>query len=106
MSEIVRVVARLDPVLRHPTRFSIVTILITTGPKTMGEIAKILDIDWGPLSTHVERLKEEGYIKAKRGITMKGPRTLLILTDKGVRKYYEYLDTLEEILKKIKGTER
>jgi len=102
MSEVIELITSLDPVLRHPTRFSIVTILLTTGPKTMGEIAKILNIDWGPLSTHVERLKKEGYIEAKKGITMKGPRTFLFITRKGVEKYYEYLDTLEKILEKTR----
>ena len=100
--EIIELVEKLDPVLRHPTRFNIVTVLIVSGPKTMGEIARILDLKWGPLSTHIDRLKREGYIELRKAIFTSGPRTLVILTRKGFEKYNEYVKSLEKVLEKLK----
>jgi len=103
--KILNIINELDPLLRHPTRFSIITILLTSGPKTMGEIAKILNIDWGPLSTHVEKLKKEGYIRTVKYPTLRGPRRYLILTDKGAEKYREYIRKLDEVIRLLKNNQ-
>ncbi len=95
-------ILNLDPVLRHPIRFSILTILIFSGSKTEGEIVKSLGISWGRLSTHIVKLKEEGYISIKKGFTIYGPRTFIEVTDKGVKAYYKYVNLLENILGLLK----
>ncbi len=95
---IYRLLQSLDPVLRHPTRFSIVTLLMVSGPQTEGEIARKLEIAWGPLSTHLRKLEEEEYVETKRYPTLRGPRTYVILTEKGVRAYYRYVSTLDKIV--------
>jgi len=46
-SDVAKLILKLDPVLRHPVRFSIITILLVAGSKTEGELAKSLDISWG-----------------------------------------------------------
>ncbi len=103
MSDIYAAVRDLDPVLRHPTRFALMTLLIVSGPLTEGEAAKKLGVAWGPLSTHVARLVEAGYVERRRYPTLAGPRTFLIATDKGVEAYKRYVRRLEEIVRGAKG---
>jgi len=108
MSDIYSGVLGLDPVLRHPTRFAIVTLLLVAGPQTEGDVARKLNLAWGPLSTHVSRLVKAGYVERRRYPTLKGPRTFLILTEKGEEAYRRYVESLEnllgEIRKKVAGT--
>ncbi len=99
--EVISLIMDLDPNLRHPVRFSIMTVLITTGPKTMGEIAKIIGVPWGPLSTHINRLKKSGYVRNFKVITMAGPRTLVEVTEKGLKAYFEYVEKLKKILETL-----
>lgn len=100
--EIYQLLSTLDPTLRHPTRFAIMTLLIVSGPQTEGEIARKLNLKWGPLSTHVSRLVEEGYVEVRKYPTLRGPRTYIIPTTKGIKAYNDYLSRLEEVVSKTK----
>lgn len=90
----------LDPVLMHPKRFLIVSLLYMLGPRTMSFIQKTLKIPWGPLYTHLKRMEEEGYIETRRIITPLGPRTIIELTDKGVEAYEKLVEELKKITAK------
>ena len=99
MSEdIYGLLANLDPVLRHPTRFAIVTLLLFSGPQSEGDIARKLRLQWGPLTTHLRRLREAGYVEVRKDITFRGPRTYVRLTDKGIWAYNTYMETLNRIV--------
>ena len=98
MTEPYRLLGRLDPVLRHPTRFALMTLLIVSGPLTEGEAARKLGLAWGPLSTHLSKLVEAGYVEKRRYPTLKGPRVFLTATEEGVRAYREYVEALEEVV--------
>ncbi|RLE59883.1 MAG: hypothetical protein DRJ35_04720 [Thermoprotei archaeon] len=100
--DIYEALSSLDPVLRHPTRFAIITLLIVSGPQTEGDISKKLRISGGPLSTHIKRLVEAGYVEAKKYPTLRGPRTYIIVTEKGVKAYHEYVSLLERIVDKAR----
>ncbi len=87
----------LDPILMHPKRFLIVSLLYMLGPRTMSFIQKSLKMPWGPLYTHIKRLEEEGYIRSRKIITPFGPRTVIELTDKGLRAYHDLVVKLGKI---------
>ena len=91
------IVEELDPVLMHPKRFLIVSLLYMLGPQAMSFIQKTLKIEWGPLYTHLRRLEEEGYIRSRKVITPWGPRTIIELTDKGSKAYHELVEKLNKI---------
>lgn len=99
MADVYRLALSLDPVLRHPARFSIITLIIVSGPATESKIARTLGIDWGPLTTHLRRLKEAGYVEARRFPTIRGPRTCIIVTERREKAYYDYLSALDSIVK-------
>ncbi len=91
------VAEELDPVLMHPKRFLIVSLLYMLGPRTMSFIQKSLKMPWGPLYTHLKRLEEEGYIRSRKIITPFGPRTVIELTDKGLKAYHDLVAKLDKI---------
>lgn len=100
--DIYSALSSLDPVLRHPARFSIMTLLILSGPQTEGDIVKKLGIAWGPLTTHLKKLEEDGYVEIRKFPTAKGPRTYVFVTERGVKAYYDYLSRLDDVIQKLR----
>jgi len=100
--DIYSALSSLDPVLRHPTRFSIMTLLILSGPQSEGDIVKKLKIAWGPLSTHLKKLEENGYVEIRKFPTVRGPRTYVFVTGKGVKAYYDYVSKLGDVIQELR----
>ena len=94
----------LDPILMNPTRFIIATTLYLFGQKKEGDLKKILGIPWGNLSTHLRRLEEAGYIKRRHVLTVRGPRVMVSLTERGLDAYSELSTTLRKLLEGLKKT--
>ncbi|RLE81128.1 MAG: transcriptional regulator [Thermoprotei archaeon] len=88
----------LNPELMNPKRFLIVTFLYLFGPKTMGEIVKALNLTWGDLDSNVRRLREKGYVEVRKIPTLRGPRTAVKLTDRGVKEYRKLVEDLRSLL--------
>ncbi len=91
--------------LLNPKRFMIATVLYALGPKTMGDLVRILGLSWGDLDSNVRRLRELGYIRTRKVITLRGPRTLVELTEKGVEEYERLADKLRQLIS-IVGEEK
>ncbi len=94
----------LDPILMNPTRFIIATTLYLFGQKKEGDLKKILGIPWGNLSTHLRRLEEAGYIKRRHVLTVRGPRVMVSLTERGLDAYSELSTTLRKLLEGVEKT--
>jgi len=94
----------LDPILMNPTRFIIATTLYLFGRKKEGDLKKILGIPWGNLSTHLRRLEEAGYIKRRHVLTVRGPRVMVSLTERGLDAYSKLSTTLRKLLEGVKKT--
>ncbi len=91
----------LDRELMNPKRFLIATLLYALGPKTMGDLAKALNLTWGDLDSNVRRLREKGYVKTLKVPTLKGPRTVVALTEKGVEEYEKLVKQLRTLLAQV-----
>lgn len=102
-SEEIHLPEDLDPVLMNPKRFLIASILYMLGPRTMGFIRKTVKIPWGPLYTHLKKMEEHNYIKIRKVVTPLGPRTVVELTDKGLKAYEKLLTELRKV---VLGTEK
>ncbi len=88
----------LDPVLMNPKRFLIASILCMLGPRTMGFVQKTVKIPWGPLYTHLKKMEEQNYIRIRKVVTPLGPRTIVELTDKGLKAYEKLLTELRKVV--------
>ncbi len=97
----VKLLSELDPVLNHPTRFGVMTVLFAIGPQTVGDLVRILNVSYGPLSTHIRKLKEAGYVESRKVVTLKGPRTLLTITSEGIKAYVRHVEKLRKLVSTI-----
>ncbi|RLG88108.1 MAG: ArsR family transcriptional regulator [Thermoprotei archaeon] len=95
-------VKELNPDLMNPKRFLIITFLYLFGPKTMAELQRALRFTWGDLDSNLKRLKGRGYVELKKVFTLRGPRTMVSITEKGVKEYERLVDKLRDILTKVR----
>ncbi|HDD26721.1 MAG TPA: hypothetical protein ENF75_06535, partial [Acidilobales archaeon] len=49
-----------------------------------------------------KRLKGRGYVELKKVFTLRGPRTMVSITEKGVKEYERLVDKLRDILTKVR----
>jgi len=104
--ELARALLELDALLGHPTRFAIVTVLYALGPMTVGDLARALRVSYGPLSTHLRKLEEGGYVELRKVLTLRGARTAVYLTEKGVKAYLDHVERLRAIITVVARSER
>ena len=104
--ELARALLELDALLGHPTRFAIVTVLYALGPMTVGDLARALRVSYGPLSTHLRKLEEEGYVELRKVLTLRGPRTAVYLTERGARAYLDHVERLRAIIAAVAESSR
>ncbi|MHA2247440.1 MAG: transcriptional regulator [Candidatus Hodarchaeales archaeon] len=91
MTDWVNGIKQADPIIFHPKRLLIMSLLIAVGPLTQGELKKKCKITWGSITTHLNRLQEVGYVVQRHVISRKGPRVLVDVTTKGINVYKETL---------------
>ncbi len=85
-------------VLRNPIRLGIMIYLLTREKALFKEIQNVLELTPGNLDSHLKILEKEGLIKLKKVIADR-PRTLIVLTDKGIKETKRYLKLLEDLIK-------
>jgi DNA-binding MarR family transcriptional regulator len=89
---------KLDDDIVNPKRILIMTTLFIFREMVESDLAKATGIDWGSLSTHLQRLEKKGYIERKKAITSRGIRTIVRITEKGYKKYKEEVRKLKELI--------
>jgi DNA-binding MarR family transcriptional regulator len=102
VSELINGIKKTDPLIFHPKRLMIMSLLIAIGPMTQGQLRKKCNLTWGSIPSHLERLERSAYITQRDVITRKGPRVLVSVTTKGRNNYKETLDNMKSFLKEIK----
>ena len=103
MSELINGIKKADPLIFHPKRLMILSLLIAIGPMTKGQLRKKCNLTWGSIPTHLDRLEKEEYITQRDVITRKGPRVLVNVTSKGAKNYKDTLSNIKQFLKQIKA---
>lgn len=91
----------LDRVFHEKARLGIMSSLIGHGEGlAFSELKSLCALTDGNLSRHLQVLEEAGYIHIEKGVRDRRPYTHCHLTDEGRARFAEYLDALEEVLKK------
>jgi DNA-binding MarR family transcriptional regulator len=101
VSELIDGIKKADPLIFHPKRLLVMSLLIAIGPMTQGQLKKKCDISWGSIPSHLKRLEQAGYITQRDIITRKGPRVLVNVTTKGTHNYKKTLTHFQQFLKEI-----
>ena len=90
----------LDRAIHEKARLGVMTSLIGH-PKGLAfaDLKRLCDLTDGNLNRHLQVLQEAGLVDIVKGHEGKRPLTTCILTKLGRRKFVEYLDVLEAIVR-------
>ena len=90
----------LDRVIHEKARLGVLTSLVTH-PKGLvfGDLKEMCGLTDGNLSRHLQVLEEAGLIDIQKGYDHNRPQTLCRITAQGRRRYLDYLQVLEQIVR-------
>ncbi len=90
----------IDRVMHEKARLSIMTSLVTRSEGLrFGELKQLCGLTDGNLSRHLDVLREAGLVEIWKGFEGRRPQTLCRLTHEGRRRFVEYLEELEKVVK-------
>jgi DNA-binding transcriptional ArsR family regulator len=91
---------RLDRAIHEKARLGILTSLVTRPEGLLfGELKHLCDLTDGNLSRHLDVLRDAGLIEIWKGFEGRRPQTMCRLTAEGRRRFVQYLEELERVVK-------
>jgi len=95
-------VAKLDRVFHERGRLAICSTLVARSEGvSFTQLQSTCDLTDGNLNRHLHALMEEGIVATERRTGTGRPQTILHITDAGRRRFLEYIDALEEIVRDV-----
>jgi DNA-binding MarR family transcriptional regulator len=90
----------LDRVIHERARLSVLTSLITN-PKgvSFGDLKQLCSLTDGNLSRHLQVLEQAKMVEIVKGTDHNRPLTVCRITPSGRKRYLEYLETLEQVVR-------
>ena len=90
----------LDRVIHERARLSVLTSLITN-PKgvSFGDLKQLCSLTDGNLSRHLRVLERTKMVEIAKGTDRNRPLTVCRITHTGRKRYLEYLETLEQVVR-------
>lgn len=90
----------LDRVIHERARLSVLTSLMTN-PKglTFGDLKQLCALTDGNLSRHLRVLEEAEMLEIVKGVDKNRPLTVCRITPSGRRRFLNYLETLEQVVR-------
>ncbi len=93
----------LERIFHEPNRMAILSALCAASdPLSFTELKSLSGLTDGNLSRHLKALEEAGVVRLRKTFVGVKPRTTVALTDKGLKRFEEYLAALSDVLKKAK----
>ncbi len=96
-------VNNINTTIHGPIRLGALSILQMDGPLDFTTIKKRLDVTDGSLGSHLRKLEDAGYIKAKKKFIGRRPNTSYRMTPKGRKAFKHYLDAMRSLLETMEG---
>jgi len=103
LTDVLRKLARSDPVLASPTRLAIMLLLAIRRKMYFSELQKALGLTPGNLGSHLRKLEEAGYVRTRKVLTRIRPLTLVVLLEEGEVALYRHLGLLREALRGLRS---
>jgi DNA-binding MarR family transcriptional regulator len=89
----------LDRVLHERARLSILTSLVTHPEGIVfNDLKELCSLTDGNLSRHLQLLQEVEIVEVWKGTHGNRPQTLCRITDRGRRRFLEYISVLENVV--------
>ena len=97
----------LDRVIHERARLSVLTSLMTN-PKglSFNDLKQLCALTDGNLSRHLSVLEEAKMVEIIRGHDRNRPQTICRITASGRKRYLEYLETLEQVVRDAAGVNK
>ena len=90
----------LDRLIHERARLSVLTSLLTHAKGlTFNELKAMCSLTDGNLSRHLTILEQDGMVVIEKGHEKNRPRTVCRITAVGRKRYLEYLETLEQVVR-------
>ena len=90
----------LERVFHEKARLGIMTSLVTN-PRGLifSDLKELCHLTDGNLSRHLQVLHEAGFVEIWKGFHKKRPQTLCRITDEGRRRFLDYINVLETVVR-------
>jgi DNA-binding MarR family transcriptional regulator len=88
----------LDPLLHSQLRLAIISMLVSSEKVEFTHIREETKAAAGNISIQIKKLQEAGYIQVEKTYKNNYPKTLLSITDKGVRAFESYVNDLKKYI--------
>lgn len=88
----------LDPLLHSQLRLAIISMLVTSEKVEFTHIKEETKAAAGNISIQIKKLQEAGYIKVEKTFKNNYPKTMLSITDKGVKALESYVNDLKKYI--------
>ena len=88
----------LDPLLHSQLRLAIISMLVASKKVEFTYIQSETQAAAGNISIQIKKLEDAGYIKVEKSFKNNYPNTMLSITDKGVKAFESYVNSLKKYL--------
>lgn len=88
----------LDPLLHSQLRLAIISMLVASDKVEFTQIQSETKAAAGNISIQIKKLEDAGYIKVEKSFKNNYPNTMLSITDKGVKAFESYVNSLKKYL--------
>ncbi len=90
----------LERIFHEKARLGIMTSLVTNPRGVIfSDLKELCHLTDGNLSRHLQVLNEAGFVEIWKGFHKNRPQTLCRVTDDGRRRFLEYINVLETVVK-------
>lgn len=97
----------LEKVFHEPNRMAILSVLCAAREGiAFTELRDRCGLTDGNLNRHIKVLEEEGIVRCTKAFVNGKPRTTVLLTASGTKRFQAYLDALTDVLKQAKSAMR
>lgn len=91
----------LDPLLHSQLRLAIVSMLISSEKVEFTHIKEETKAAAGNISIQIKKLQEAGYVKVEKTFKNNYPKTMLSITNKGVKAFESYVNDLKKYINPV-----
>ena len=88
----------MDPLLHSQLRLAIISMLVASEKVEFTHIKEETKAAAGNISIQIKKLQEAGYIDVEKTFKNNYPKTLLSITDKGVKAFESYVNNLKKYI--------
>ena len=88
----------LDPLLHSQLRLAIISMLVASEKVEFTYIQSETKAAAGNISIQIKKLEDAGYIKVEKSFKNNYPNTMLSITDKGVKAFESYVNSLKKYI--------